>query len=95
MKEFKLASWPELPAPYRRTVYRRLLSDLSQRHLCAQELTERSGLSRHEVREFLDLLAHIGVLLERDRAHAPNFLDSLGPLGGWLRRKLQDSDHRT
>lgn len=91
MKEFKLASWPELPAAYQRTAYRKLLSALSQRHLCLQQLVSASGLSRQEVRTFLDLLAHHGVLLERERLQEGTLLDSLG---GWLRRTFDPSDRR-
>ena len=31
MKEYRLLAWPELPAEYRRTAHRRVLSEMSQR----------------------------------------------------------------
>ena len=49
-KEFKLSGWPELPASYRRTSYRRMLDDLSLRYVSLPQLARRSGASRDEVR---------------------------------------------
>jgi len=85
MKEYKLAAWPDLPASYHRTTYRRMLSDLSQRHLSVAQLMASSGASRLEVRTFLQMLTERGLLLERDAAPAP-----LGnSFTRWLRRALQ------
>lgn len=82
MKEFKLSAWTDLPGAYQRTVYRRLLSDLSHRYISEQHLVANSGASRAEVREFLQMLGERGLLLSREAE-----VDSLfGPLGGWLRR---------
>jgi hypothetical protein len=88
MKEFKLANWPDLPPAYQRTAYRRMLSDMSHRYVALAELAERSGLSRFEVRQFVDMLDSRDAVIERDR-HAPDSIfDTLRPLGGWLRRAL-------
>lgn len=56
MNEFKLTAWPDLPAAFRQIGYRRMLSDLSQRHITEAELVRGSGLSRHEVRALLHFL---------------------------------------
>ena len=42
MKEHRLAAWPDLGPQHRRTAYRRLLSDMSQRHVSLAELCARS-----------------------------------------------------
>ena len=87
MKEFKLTAWPELPAPYQRIAYRRMLSDMSHRFVTAQQLCESSGATKLEVRVFLQMLSERGLLRERD--HFEEESSSLfGPLSGWLRRAL-------
>lgn len=83
MKEFKLTAWPELPAPYQRIAYRRMLSDMSHRFVTAQQLCGSSGASKLEVRVFLQMLSERGLLRERDHEETQGLL---GPLGGWLRR---------
>ena len=83
MKEFKLTAWPELPAPYQRIAYRRMLSDMSHRFVTAQQLCDSSGASKLEVRVFLQMLSERGLLHERDHEVSSGLL---GPLGGWLRR---------
>jgi hypothetical protein len=88
MKEFKLAAWPDLPAVYQRIAYRRMLSDMSQRYVALPQLAERSGLSRYEVRQFIEMLDSRGMLVERDRSSPDSIFDSLRPLGGWIRRAL-------
>jgi hypothetical protein len=88
MKEFKLAAWPDLPPVYQRTAYRRMLSDMSQRYIALPKLAERSGLSRHEVRQFIEMLDARGVLAERDSSAPDSLFDSLRPIGGWIRRAL-------
>ncbi len=93
MKEHRLAAWPDLGPQHRRTAYRRLLSDMSQRFLGLPELCARSGLPRHEVRAFLELLAGRGLLLTRD-APRPGRLLTLRPLRDWLRRSLLLSPRR-
>ena len=83
MKEFKLTAWPELPAPYQRIAYRRMLSDMSHRFVTAQQLCDSSGATKLEVRVFLQMLSERGLLRERDHEETQGLL---GPLGGWLRR---------
>jgi hypothetical protein len=86
MKEFKLTAWPELPAPYQRIAYRRMLSDMSHRFVTAQQLCESSGATKLEVRVFLQMLAERGLLREREHEDAPGLF---APLSGWIRRALQ------
>lgn len=88
MKEYRLSAWPELGASYERMAYRRMLSDMSQRHVTLAQLRSRSGLPRHEVTEFLALLAYRGLITEREAARLPLPI-SLAPLGLWLRRTLR------
>jgi hypothetical protein len=83
MKEFKLTAWPELPAPYQRIAYRRMLSDMSHRFVTAHQLCDSSGATKLEVRVFLQMLSERGLLRERDHEETQGLL---GPLGGWLRR---------
>jgi hypothetical protein len=88
MKEYRLAAWPDLAAPYHRTAYRRMLSDMSQRYASCAQLAARSGLGRHEVRRFIEMLEAHGLLSQRDGAEADSLFGSLRPFGGWLRRAL-------
>lgn len=83
MKAYRLTAWPDLGAAFERTPYRRMLSDMSQRHVSVAELCERSGLPRHEVLAFVDRLSAAGQLLscEAPRARLPI---SLRPLRRWL-----------
>lgn len=85
MKEYRLSAWPDLGPQHQRTAYRRMLSDMSQRHMSVAELCARSGLSRSAVTGFLEQLAARGLLLTRDaaRLHWPI---SLRPLRDWVRR---------
>jgi hypothetical protein len=85
MKEFKLTAWPELPAPYQRIAYRRMLSDMSHRFVTAQQLCDSSSATKLEVRVFLQMLSERGLLRERDHEVTQGLF---GPLGGWLRRAL-------
>ncbi|HET9821135.1 MAG TPA: hypothetical protein VFQ16_04860 [Burkholderiaceae bacterium] len=87
MKEYKLSAWPELPAPYHRTAYRRMLSDMSHRYMSLNALVMASGAARTEVRQFLDMLAENGLLLERD-GEGDSIFDRLQPVGDWVRRTL-------
>ena len=92
MKEFKLSSWPELPSQYHRTMYRRMLSDMSHRYVTLQQLVAASGASKLEVRDFLEMLEGRGLLRARE-SDTPASL--FGPLGGWLRRALNGAEaHR-
>jgi hypothetical protein len=86
MKEYRLAAWPELPVPYHRTAFRRMLSDMSQRHMSFAQLVGSSGLRRQEVRQFLDMLGARGLIAERDCLEDDSLFGSLKPFGGWLRR---------
>lgn len=88
MKEYRLAAWPDLAAPYHRTAYRRMLSDMSQRYVSADKLAAKSGLGRHEVRQFIEMLEARGLLAQREAAEVDSLFGSLRPLGGWLRRTL-------
>jgi hypothetical protein len=84
MKEYKLAAWPELPAPFHRTVYRRMLSDMSHRYMTASALVMSSGAAKFEVRQFLHMLDDRGLLLDRECDN-----DSiLGPVGDWFRKTI-------
>jgi hypothetical protein len=71
MKQYKLAAWPELPATYHRTVYRRMLSDMSHRYMSLSALVMSSGAT--------------GVLVECE-SDSDSFYDTtLRPVGDWLR----------
>lgn len=85
MKEYRLVAWPELPSEFKRTAHRRVLSDMSQRHMSIAQLAEVSGLKKSELKSLLEMLDTRGVLDERDSSAPDSFLDSLGRLG-WLRR---------
>lgn len=88
MKEYRLAAWPDLAAPYHRTAYRRMLSDMSQRFVGVDKLAAKSGLARAEVRQFLEMLDSRGLLWQREAAAADSLFGSLRPFGGWLRRTI-------
>ena len=83
MKEYKLRAWPELTAPYHRTIHRRMLSDLSQRYLCVQRLAAGSGASRLEARAFLAMLAERGLLAQRQTPEPEG-----SAFGRWWRRTI-------
>jgi hypothetical protein len=91
MKEYRLVAWADLPAPYHRTAYRRMLTDLSHRHMSMAQLVACSGIRRHDVRQFLDMLDGRGLLAERDLFASDSVFDSLRPLGGWIRKALNTS----
>jgi hypothetical protein len=91
MKEYKLSAWPELTAPFDRTVYRRMLSDMSHRYMTVSHLVLSSGAAKPEVRNFLQMLDEKGLLHERE-GEADNFLDSLRPVGDWFRRTIFGND---
>mgnify|MGYP003503597152 CR=1 FL=1 len=94
MKEYRLAGWPDLGPVYQRTAYRRMLSDMSQRHVTLSQLVGASGLRRNEVREFVDMLHARGLVEERRRRATESLFGSLHPLGNWLRRLMQLSPRR-
>jgi len=91
MKEFKLAAWPELPASYHRTVYRRMLSDMSHRYMSVQQLVLSSGATKLEVRMFMQMLAERGLLRERE-GEPDSIFDSLRPISEWIRRTISGSE---
>jgi hypothetical protein len=84
MKEYKLLSWPDLPAEFRRTGFRRLLSELSQRHISEAALLKRDGIKPAEVRALLQFLAKLDLLDVRESA--PAHSKWRPSLSGWLRR---------
>ena len=88
MKEYRLVAWPQLRAPFDRIAYRRMLSDMSHRHMSLAQLVDCSGVRRHEVRSFLDMLGSRQLIAERETPGAESLFGSLKPLGGWLRRAL-------
>jgi len=84
MKEYKLLSWPDLPAEFRRMGFRRLLSEMSQRHLGEDVLLKRDGVKPSEVRALLQFLAEHGVL--DVRVAEPRAGKWRPAIAGWLRR---------
>lgn len=94
MKEYRLTAWPELASPFDRTAFRRMASDMSQRFLTLAQLGELSGLKRHEVRHFVDMLMGRGLLDERECMTPDAQFWSLRPLGGWLRRAISSHPDR-
>jgi hypothetical protein len=85
MKQYKLAAWPEVPATYHRTVYRRMLSDMSHRYMSIAALMLSSGASKVEVRQFLQTLDGMGVLVDREEDNDSFFDTTIRPVGDWLR----------
>lgn len=91
MKEYRLLGWPELDSARNRTAYRRLLTEMSQRHMPLEHLRARSGLGRHEVARLLDDLVARGLVHCREfDPPAPTGL----PLARWLRRAVQSLHSR-
>jgi biotin operon repressor len=88
MKEYRLAAWPELTPPFDRIAYRRMASDMSHRYVSLEQLVDSSGLKRHEVRAFIEMLAAQGLLTERSGFHSNSHFWSLRPLSIWLRRTI-------
>lgn len=66
MKQYKLVAWPDLPAPFHRMAYRRMLHQMSQRHVSLRQLARQSGLERSAVQRFIDTLAERELLLESE-----------------------------
>lgn len=74
---------------FRRTVYRRMLNDLSQRHMGEVALRRRSGLPLSEVRGLLHYLDTEGLLDSREAEPAPpraGLARLTWPLQAWIRR---------
>ena len=91
MKHYKLAAWPDLPASFHRTAYRRMLHRMSQRHVSVQQLMHESGLARAAVMQFLDTLNERELLDEREQSDTPSsFFGSLRPIE-WLKRAMGNS----
>jgi hypothetical protein len=88
MKEYRLAAWPQLRPPFDRIAFRRMLSDMSHRHMTVAQLVECSGIRRHEVRAFIEMLETRGLLVQREAPAVESLFGSLRPFGGWLRRAL-------
>ena len=88
MKEFRLSAWPDLSPSYHRSGYRRILNDMSHRHVTVSQLIGSSGLRRQEVCQFIQMLGARGLIAERDRSAPDSLFGSWRPLGGWLRRAL-------
>lgn len=94
MKEYRLAGWPQLRRPFDRIAYRRMLSDMSHRHLTLSQLVVSSGVRRQDVREFIDMLDARGLISEREVTVTDSLFGSLRPLGGWLKRALATAPNR-
>ena len=94
MKEYRLAAWPQLGSAFDRIAYRRMLSDMSLRHMTLAQLANSSGASRHDIRSFLDMLGARGVIAEREAPAPDSLFGSLRPLGGWLRKALSNPHDR-
>lgn len=88
MKEYRLAAWPQLRAPFDRIAYRRMLSDMSHRHVTLAQLSAASGIRRQEVRQFIEMLDARGMIAQREASMPDSLFGSLRPLGGWLKRAL-------
>jgi hypothetical protein len=93
IKEYRLVSWPELPAEFQQTAHRRMLSQLSQRYMSLTQLVECSGMRRLHVQLFMDSLHSSGVVRERE-TQAGFLSHSTQPLRNWLRRALTPSQER-
>lgn len=85
MKQYKLCAWPDLPAPFHRTAYRRMLHQMSQRYVSVPQLMRESGLARNAVVQFLKSLAERALLAEREHGAPDSMFAGLSPLA-WLRR---------
>jgi hypothetical protein len=82
MKEYRLAAWPDLRGAINRTAYRRMLNDMSHRHVTVAQLVECSGLRRHDVQTFVDSLEIAGTLASRE--HVDHRLrDAVGAICRW------------
>lgn len=82
MKTYKLKAWPDLPPAFRRMGHRRVLNQLSQRHVGEGELTRESGLPPQDLHLLLTHLTGHGLLDVRD---APPPARRARTEGGWIR----------
>jgi hypothetical protein len=86
MKEYRLVAWPQLRAPFDRIAYRRMLSDMSHRHMTVPQLCESSSVRREAVRSFLDMLESRQLLSQREALRPASLFGSLKPfVVGWRR----------
>ena len=92
MKEYRLTAWPHLHAPFDRIAHRRMLTDMSHRHVSMAQLVSASGMRRHEVREFLSMLDSRGLVTQRDAGIARSRPGLPRPLGGWFRRAFAPAE---
>ena len=88
MKEYRLASWPELPAHFRHAGHRRILSDMSLRHMTLAQLSDSSGLKRLEVTHFIEFLEAGGHVTDRLASTEPRLPRAMRQVGNWFRRAL-------
>ena len=88
MKEYRLASWPELPAHFRHAGHRRILSDMSHRHMTLAQLSDCSGLRRLEVTHFIEFLEAGGHVTGRIAVIEPRLPRLTRQIGDWLRRAM-------
>jgi hypothetical protein len=88
MKEYRLVAWPQLHGPFDRIAYRRMLSDMSHRHMTLPQLCESGSIRREAVRRFLDMLESRQLLSQRESSQPASLFGSLKPLDGWLRRVI-------
>ena len=93
MKEYRLLAWPEQSAEFRRTAYRRVLSEMSLRYMSIGQLAEVSGLKKPQVRAFVDMLDGKALIAERDTGAPDSSLDPV-TAWGWLRRAINVSSDR-
>jgi predicted ArsR family transcriptional regulator len=61
---------------------------MSHRHMTLAQLVECSGIRRHEVRSFIEMLEARGLIAEREAPTPDSLFGSLRPFGGWLKRAL-------
>jgi hypothetical protein len=94
MKEYRLTAWPDLAPPFDRTAYRRMASDMSHRFMTLPQLADTSGLKRHEVRGFVEMLEARGLIVERVSITPDSQFWSLRPLGGWIKRAMSSHPGR-
>jgi len=80
MKHYKLSAWPDLPAAYQRTAYRRVLHEMSQRFMTLTQLVRTSGMTQLHVSTFLSVLAQHGVLIERGQDEPDSLFGALQTL---------------
>jgi hypothetical protein len=92
MKHYKLSGWPDLPPPYHRTAYRRMLHLMSQRFASVPQLTSESGLARPAVVAFLDMLDERGLVQEQELG-APDSL--FGNSLSWFKRTFSGALDRS